>query len=620
MNLTKSITSIKHNFKEYNNWEEKQQQIEAKREYLNRNLGTQPLELDQAQRKGLTLINTIDVIDNFSNKKVSGIKLFLLELQQSSDDIVAYTSLLAGSIFALPFVLCKKMKPAIISGIAGFITSAVGSTIAMTLYSSKLQDSAHKIARFEACNKDLKDPKNFVIYNSDQIKKAKEIAKTINLPEDKVPKNTLEESLEVVNSLNPLTLIKTYKTANKLLEDNNEGNEWENSINEIEKKIQENKDVVLTDKQLLEAKKDQDLFFRLIKKIEIQSQDYSETVDIGANTIRGLGIAFGVLGGFILGQTTDMLQKAGKISKESKIANVLKNHSVELLFGVALSIMADIFAAKFQKKAVEVGKFKAKQELLKDPHNFLYYNDKQLEDAKVQNTQTNKKWYKDIFKNAIFFFKATKDFKEYEKYQETKEIENKKLREALKQIKITDKQLTDAQKLQAKTFRVLDVIEKNTQKYSEKLNTICSIAQNLIPTTIYTASFLTVLNSWIKSGVKEIIDINPKNGKRKLNLPKMFKHIAKDIDKVILPALIPSIIIGILTTKIQKNASKIGFMKAMENMKDPKEFAYYTNEQIDRFKELEAKESKTPETIIQIPKIDIKTFLKNASNGFITLK
>ncbi|MCK7485672.1 MAG: hypothetical protein MZU97_09020 [Bacillus subtilis] len=162
--------------------------------------------------------------------------------------------------------------------------------------------------------------------------------------------------------------------------------EWKKQNKIAEEKRKELFNNPISPEQFENAKKHQDILFRTIRKIDLESQRYSESIEMGTNIIAAGGFLVGGAASLITSGVTKALQKTKAISEKSHIARLLQNKTfVTMATGIGLSI----YSLALQKEAARVGRFVAKNELMQNPENFIYFNDEQLNS--VGNVEANKK-------------------------------------------------------------------------------------------------------------------------------------------------------------------------------------------------------------------------------------
>lgn len=551
-----SIKQVNANIKPYKEWHKKRQELETLRlEYAKQN----PLQPDQANMAdsfGKTIIESINVMDEYSQKKAEHVE----EALNQFGSLVPYAGMGIGLLpIALYKMISKKSNPAIVKSllvlpVAGFILS----TVAFVISASNMQKAASRIARFQARETELKDPRNFVVYTPEQIKEAEEIAKTIE--------NSAKEEKEP-SKLNPLNQIKDiYYTIKSLFKDKESYNQWLEQSKREETERKQLLNIEPTQQQLKTAKSFQDILFRTVEKIDIASQDFSENIEsLTESFTLSAPIIGGAFGGIVAG-VVHLLQKLKLAPVESKFLNVLKKASTPVA-ALLVPLAGVFYFVSLQIEASRVGRFKAKQELIKNPYNFIYLDESEL--STVQSTKykdKSKKTILDSFKNTIKeFLQIRKDFKEYNNYKKTDKKQEDKLKTALNQINIDDMQIADAKLLQDKTFRVFEKMDEMSQRYTEDIEAgtglVILAALPLLMGATTTAGF-AVMKKFPKQTFPAMILMNVANLAGILGM-------------------------SMVATKIQKQASKIGLMKAIEDIKDPRHFVDYTQEQINKAQSFE---------------------------------
>ena len=545
-----SIKDVYANQKPYKQWHKEQKELEARRlEYAKQN----PLsknDAEFAQSYGKTLIESINVMDEYSQKRSEHVE----EALNQAGGFVPYIGLGAGLIpMGLYKLISKNPNPAIMSKLVSLpIAGFVLSTVAYVIAASSMQKTASRIARYQARETELKDPKNFVIYTPEQQKEAEEIAKSI-ADNDVIKKEP--------NKLNPINQFNEIKeTIKSLFRDKKGYKQWleQNKLEKTEKEKLFN--IEPSNEQLIKAKSFQDVLFRTVQKIDIASQDYSENIETLTESFTlSAPIIGGVIGGIVSG-AIHILQKAKIAPLDSKALHLVKKFASPAS-AILLPLVTCLYFVQLQVEASRVGRHKAKKELQKDPYNFIHINEQKLNT--IQNDSNKEKNNTQSLMNKLFanfkeFIQIRKDFKEYKNYKKTDRVNEDKIKKALEQVQITDTQLDEATKLQDKTFMVFEKMDEMSQRYAEDVEAGTGLAviaaMPILMGTTFKAGF-TVMNKFPKYTAPAMILMNVANIAGILGM-------------------------SMLATKIQKKASKIGLMKAMEDIKDPKHFVDYTKEQV----------------------------------------
>ena len=180
--------------------------------------------------------------------------------------------------------------------------AAITGWIMGNIYETKLQVDSSRIARFQA-RRELKDPKAFVNYTPEQIAQAK--AELEKHPEriKKGQKTKLKKGL--FSSLRELIRDSdNYKQTRKLRE-----------------KQQSMVTRPLTEAEILQAKKDQEVIQRVVKKINNEAEKNSEKMETAADVIMG---TFPIVSSAISLLATLGLEKTGLIKK--RVGKYVEKH------------------------------------------------------------------------------------------------------------------------------------------------------------------------------------------------------------------------------------------------------------------------------------------------------
>lgn len=540
-----TIKEVRANYKPYEKWVQDQRDIEARRQALHNNIQLPKDQLDIAGSYGRTIVDAINVMDDYSENKAE-------DVEMATEQAMGFVPLVGMGVGSLPLMLYKAMKGRSIAayialGALPFVTMFL-STMGATVYASSLQKQASRIARYQSRETELKDPINFVVYSPEQIAAAKELANSIPVPPEKNK-----------NALNPFNNIgEIITTIKSLLKDKKAYSDWLKQASEEDKERIKLFQTDITKDQIAIAKAHQDILFRTVNKIDIASQEYSENVEMATNSALAVGLTGGAAAGTVLSGIAWALEKTRLISNKATFLGPIKKYAIPVT-SFAMLLVASVYATKLQKEAARVGRFKAKQELLKDPKNFIHYTEQQLQavqDTKAEPEVKQGLWTK--FKEGIgFFWTARKDFKTYENYKKTQGKEDYKLREALKKVDISANQLDQAKELQDKTFRIFDNLDEYSQRYAEDIEAGTSLVAQVI------APLLGVAGSFFGLAIGSFLKLNP---------------IATGASTMLIT--VPGAIgLEVWATKLQKKASKIGLMKAMKDIEDPRNFVDYTEEQ-----------------------------------------
>lgn len=517
----------------YSGWYNRREYVDAKRmEYLRQN----PNKINKNDiQRGKTLIHAIDVMDEYSQKRAE-------DMEVAAETAVGYgldAAIFGGAALGGVIGNLKPVKGAIkkyfnnskyAKQITMFLPLGVGAIAgiiaAFPLYAwaARAEVAASRRGRFEAMRKDLKNPKVFAILNDEQINAAKEKSKDIILQNEKKSHFQLGQEFKALKEM--AIDSEEYKNQKK---------QFDLELKEAEEHFNDK----MTPEEVLQAKKEQQLLTKLVEKIDIASQDYAENAELATQTLVIGTLALGTLFNLLLGKVL----KACKIKAEGKIMAISQIASV--IIPVALSIAS----AQIQKQASRVGRFKIKQDLLKNPEKLVYVSDNDIANIKDINVNENKK--DNIFK---FLKNAWKNNKEYNQYKKTEAKEEEKFYKALESVELTPEQMESAKILQRNAFKTFNKVDEKSQKYSESIEALGQ-ALSLPISLLFTGVGAAI-------GTKYLAQIG--NLKSKMQMASnMSKYIG-----IILLSTIPSIFVNAYITKEQKKASRIANMLAINEMQD----------------------------------------------------
>lgn len=563
MEFFDSIKQVKSNWQPYKKWEAEQDDKEFQRQKLHKMVPTSKEDLGQASQYGRTLIDSINVMDQYSINKAEDVETASeIALQFIGLPLAIGGAVISDILVKIPKVkqfLEKKISNDVLRGAAPqvltpLVLALTVSPILMVKFAS-YEKEASRVARYQAREDELKDPRNFVIYNEEQITEAKRIAKTLPDPKEEKKKS----------SINPISNYgDSIKSIKSLISDHKNYLAWKKEyLKEEKNKLTSLDKIESTPEQIKTAKKDQDNLLRSIKKIEINSQNYLANTEMACNLMLGGSLVGGAIGGGMVSGLIWLLEKLKIVSQGSKLIKNMKSFSAPI-GALGLTLVASSYTIKLQKEAAKVGRFKAKQELLKDPHNFISYNDEQMNS--VKDLKAPEKQEKGLFsklKDVIkFYFKLVTDYKEYKNYKKTDGKDELKLQNALRQINISDQQINDAKKLQKNAFMSFEKIDEMTQRYVDDTEAATDIGKQYITTGINIIASIFFMKNIFKN--KEAIF----EGK---NITQSTIEILKKSFPILIAGFV-ELPIEIESTKIKKEAGKIGTMKAIQDLEDPRYF------------------------------------------------
>ncbi len=536
---------------EYSGWKLQRDTQNAKRlEYLKKH---PELNNKQDIQRAQSLLRAIDIMDEYSQKRAEDMEVATETVVGYAMDAAAFIGMGAGlflcKIKPVEDLILKILKPignalkkdftktegskAIAVQVAGLgfgVLLSMFAAIPLMAWAAKTEVSASRKGRFEAMDKELDNPNGFAVLTNEQIKEAQEIAKGINVEEktgNKITKGFQD----------------SWKTVRDMVTDSDEylkqRIEFLQELEERDNRINDN----MTPEEIEAAKRDKQLLTKIVEKIDIASQDYAENAELGTQTaVLSLG-AFGSLLSLGLNKLLNFLniKSAGKVSA---ITNIVTGAAV---------IAGSIFAAQIQKHASRVGRYKVKQELMRNPEELIYVDDEKA--SKLENVEPKQQKKKSFFKFLAGLYKDNKEYQDYKKKQGKAE---KQFYKATEQLELSEKQIKDAVTLQKNTFRTFNKIDENSQKYSESVEALGKAL--MTPISLIFATIGGIAAPLIAFGKK---------------LPQTKIEYANSYAKmygVILLSVLPSIIMNAAITKEQKKASRVADMMAIKELDDYKNF------------------------------------------------
>ena len=523
----------------YTDWREENSLREAKRQEFLRKNPTAIKDYDIQRSK--VLLRAVDVM--YKESDSSEINTLL----SSTLDLGLEYATVGGT--ALGF-LCTKLKfvknfidklvkhnpkakniiPTAITALSG--VAGIMAAIPIYDYISGSKDEIDRKNQFVALEKELSDPRIFVVLDSEQEKQFKHNVENLEEPQKRIqPIKTLKKSYKAVKGI-----------PHEILKRKNEIKNYEDKYFIPEELF--NKE--LTNDEIKNAKKDQYLLTNLVRKINTKAQSYQEKISGATNTLITMSFALGSL--LTLGYE--------RLAKHFK----WKASAIPAGLGIYSMLATTFLAAKAEKRAVEVGKFKTKQELMEHPEQLVYISDKktgEIKDVEISEEIVPKKTSKLKFLKE--FWQANK---EYEKWKKDKSLSGKELSKALENINFSDEQIKDGKRLQNNMFRTFYTIDKNAERYSTDITAVGQTLQYLI--TLALGSTGSVL------GMKYLA---------KLRTAKAPKEIVEQTLKYIGTTLLfamPSLVINDAILKERKRSARISDMLTIQELSDYKIYADYS--------------------------------------------
>lgn len=569
MEFFNTLREVKNNWNPYKKWETEQKTKEEQDKELRKKYPPSPEELEHANQYGRTIVDSINIMDQHSIDKSEDAAYMV----KNAKTIMGLTSIPLGCFLGSLSLLSKKVRNklelALYFQAIGAIATTMIASIIGNIWGASIEKQASRIARYQTRENELKDSRNFVIYTKEQINEAKEIEKTLPEISEK------RKDLTLKKSLNPIATFKKAKeTTDGLRKDYDIYKEWKEKYlkEEKEKKIKFEQ-MNPSQEDLSKAQKDRNVLLNTIKKIEYSSLNYMMDMKLAVLTVASLLLSAGMALSFATVKLMDYLQKNKKLANDSLGINIAK--AAELKFIPVIILLLVIGPViKLTKDAARIGRYKAKQEMLSDPANFISYDDKTRNEIKIPEcVNAKEKSFVEKFKQDIRILKQfKKDYNEYHNYMNTEYKEELKLKEALKKINISSEQEANAIYLQKNAFHSFEKMDEKAQRYTDDTEAGVDILLHIISSIstgaarIFSISILLKkLREHEKNDIKSIKDIT--------KALKYFK--GSDLIKIALPILAPLLInipLGIKGIQIKKEAGKIGVMQAINDLEDPKNF------------------------------------------------
>lgn len=523
--------------------------IERKKAYLKNNPLSYKDEKKNLQRVD-NLLNALDVIDDYSAKKVDDSKRTTYFLSSFVDQGLGYFGTILGAIIGeIPFVkkyilkiastidvntdnILKKTKingkfkaptgadiiintlPIVIGAIFGFLIS---NPIAGLL--NKLNDKLYKNEFNDIMLNELNDPKYFALLNDEQQQKVEYLMRT------KISSRDIKNEYKQHR-------FNVFSDARTIF-----------NYDEDEKKVDNfNSNAQKTAQNINNAQEDKELLLDAMVKIENDASIYSQKVDKITNILSLTADIVSIVG--ITKSGFDLItSKMSKMSIKNKIVSFVSAF-LPLSFAILLSYISKYMAAESEKLA----RFVAKENLRQNPEALYYVEKEKYANYKEQAKSPFKS--NGFFKDLVDIYK---DYKEYTRFHARYKIENRKRQKAMSQIDLDKNQLDRAKMFQKNTFIVCDNFYNKKynikMKSDEKKNFLNDIASFVINTVAIILAPLFISLNWdsVKSFTKSLVDY------RKMGLKDIFKGI-KAFTPSLLAVILPCHILYKLKNKSSDNA------------------------------------------------------------------
>lgn len=555
MDVINNYKSYQKYLSEYAVWRDQQDLEREKRlEYLKNN--PDKINPEDVQR-GKILLHAIDVMDEYSQSYAEDMEV---ATEFATGQVVGLATM-GGMLLGAPLAglkSVKKLAAKISKNVhgAGMIVSMLPSVIGMLvgtaasfpviIWATKLQVGASRKGRFEAMRTDLKNPAIFSVLTAEQMKKAKNASKSIQL--DEKEKKRFDKNSGM--GINPMD---TFKTLKKYY---SKGGEYEKQKAEFDNNLKQNEKlfdkVRLSEEQIRSAKRDQQILADMVRRIDVASQDYAENAELATNTLTTLALGTGGLVGWI----------SSKLLKLMKIKGGASAKVIPWVVGVSIPVIMSIYAAKVQKQASRVGRFKVKQEMMNNPASLVYVDDK-ITDSMNGVKLPPRSEKPNIFK---FFIQLVKDNKAYNQYKKTELFEHLKFNKAVENLELSPEQIKDAKALQMNVFKTFNKVDEKSQTYSESVEAMGQMAQQGV----------SMFGSLAAMGISAAMMLKMLKNMDKITKPSFGSIFIKAFAPFLL-VILPVIGIDIYTTKAQKKASRVADMLALKELEDYRHYADYSD-------------------------------------------
>ncbi len=560
MEIIDSYLNYKKQSPKYKPWKEEREAQEAKRLSYVQNNDIPQAQKDQDVQRAKAVLRAVDVMDEYSQSKAEDMEIVTQSAIQGASSLTSIPGAIIGLILALKSPKLQERLGDEVIGIAPMIGAMLSMTISypfLAQWGARKEIEASQNGRFEAMQKNLSNAKQFAILDENQEKQVEEIAKTI-----KIPKKEMKKAQRPRGGI--------FSAMGSLFKDSD--NKTKTAKQEFKQKLKHDAaqldKLQLNEQEIEEAKKDKQLIQNVVEKIDIASQDYAENIELATSAVSLLGAGSSALIGAL----------ANKLLSYTKMAPT-KRGIFSVVLGGAGVLASTIYAAKLQKQASRVARFKVKQDFLNNPDKLVYVDDEKLKDIKAEPVQKEEK--KNFFQ---FLGKIIKDNKEYNNYLKNENIAQKQKIKALDQIEITPEQEKRARQLQHNTFKMFNKLDEKSQKYSENAEALGETVQ-VFGSTAASLFMLTGMGQ----AAKNLLKIDESSVKNAADGAKTMVQAMWPMYKKLLIGFVPLMALNAFVTKEQKGASRIANMEAIKEMEDYRNFADTTSQKSENAKQNEPK-------------------------------
>ena len=606
MEFFNSLGQVLSNAKNYPAWEQQEKRKSLKQQQLLTENPPSKQQLAEAKEYSRVMVEAINKMDQYSIDKSEDVVSLTQPVLNVTDQVIP---LVAAGIGALT-LLAKPVRNSCISvadklrswastldivknnsqakefiegpvseenkiflvGTAGIfameILLSIGLAIADAIIVRGLEKEASRVARFQAREEVLQDPRNFVNYTPEQLAKAEAKAKHSDKKEPKKAK-----------SLNPFVMFgDALTTAKELTEEHKYYVEWKTDFTAKETEALHKIEVeTLSDDEKAVAEKDRKRITSVIKQIELKSQQYLANLELVVNLAAPAALAAGLFAGGLVTKAIDVAQNWKWLPSDAESMPLgLGKKAVGWVLPIVGAISVSLYGIKIEKEGAKIGRFKAKQELLKHPEAFIIPNDDQPStNTTNQKTITlpkepEKSFFQKVKDEVQFFFHLKKDFDDYEKHEKEVAPKEYQLNEALKKIHITPEQLAEAKKVQSRAFYAFEKIDEKTQRYSDEIEGGTGLV----------TSGVTNLMALVQAGLIAILtplfmakNLEKGTGTEAIGMGTLLTKVVPSglwVNGLSLLASLPAYATVIWAAQMKKTAAQVGVMLSMKELDDPK--------------------------------------------------
>lgn len=575
MELIKNLVQVKNNWKPLKQWEFEQQKNEKIDDILRKKYIPTKESIEKAKNYSNTIIDSINIMDKHTIDKSQDANLVVANYSA----IISIASMLLGIAsgrFIKKTNLAKKLpdwKP--YWELLGIITLTSVSNVFLNIWQANVAKKSARIARFQTRENELKDFNNFIVYTKDQKDEAKEIAKSLS-----------DDNFEDVKILskkhfNPIKMHKDAKlTLDNLNAEDIKYKEWKDNYLKKETQKEEkfkNLNDFIKEEDLIQAEKERNNILKTIKKIENKSNEYSTNMKIATFILSAIITSITTMVGAGLSGVLSLITKNNKLSK--KLNNFIKISQFLLITLIPgyTTVFLTAPTVKLVKDAARIGRFKAKQELLNNPEEYIAFSDKERKSISIDDSEVEvKKAPKKGLKYYVNLLKELKnDANEYFNYVNTTQKENEKINKALKKIEVSEIQKKEAKKIQKQLFYAFEKVDEKQVSFIEDTDAIVDIIRDtlmsiinfgikLLPIYVCAKDIKTINKGKMPETLRDVIKISTSN---KLKI--------STIVTLIMPFILPKFInfyAVIKSTEIEKQTGKIGVMTAIKDLEDARNF------------------------------------------------